>query len=88
MTTRKDRCRAELSSTILGLMAFGLFNVWMSMTGDDYFHISSVLCYKRGGFDALMTGAELKDGRGYKIREFASALKYRAEQAAAWLALA
>jgi len=53
-----------LHDRIHELFPFGLGNIWMTMSGDNFHHTSTVLGYSKQDFDSMMASTPFINGRG------------------------
>ena len=64
-----------LHDRIHELFPFGLGNIWMTMTGDNYHHISTVLGYSLQDFESMIATTRLINGRGVVYKDFTKYLR-------------
>jgi hypothetical protein len=62
--------RNLLGRRIQELYDFGISNIWMSLTGDDNYHIASILSIPAKCFNRILEVAELINLRGIRADEF------------------
>jgi hypothetical protein len=59
-----------LHERIIELFPYGLGKIWMSLKGDNYYNMATVLSYAMPDFDSLMTVTPLISGRGVDYGNF------------------
>ena len=68
-----------LHDRINELFPFGLENIWMTTSGDDFHHMPTVLGYLKQDFDSMMASTPLINGRGVVYSDFGKYLDEKFE---------
>jgi hypothetical protein len=59
-----------LHERIIELFPYGVGKIWMSLKGDNYYNMATVLGYSMPDFDSLMAVTPLISGRGVDYENF------------------
>ena len=70
-----DPVLRALHCRIVELFPYGLGNIWMSLSGDNYNHMATVLGYSLHDFESMLAATSLMNGRGVVYSKFSDFLR-------------
>jgi len=70
-----DPVLRALHCRIVELFPYGLGNIWMSLSGDNYNHMATVLGYSLHDFESMLAATSLMNGRGVVYSKFSDNLR-------------